>query len=144
MWAANRILECENMLKGVGHIGIFVKDLKATLDGLAPLFGGEMPQIVERPDRDAKYALVEAGPVQLEIIEPLSTENMVGQAVAQNGDHIHHICLVSDDMPGDLEGLMAQGVELVAEEPWEGLRGKKVIFTKPETSGNVKVEISEP
>ena len=132
------------MIQGIGHLGIFVKDLKATLDGLVPLLGCERPEIVELPDKKLSYALLEAGPVQLEIIEDRGGDTPAGRAVAERGDYIHHFCLVSDDLDADLSGIRKKGVEFTAEEPWLGIRGKRVIFSKPETSGGIPVEVSEP
>ncbi|RJX34901.1 MAG: methylmalonyl-CoA epimerase [Desulfarculus sp.] len=132
------------MIQGIGHIGIFVRDLEASLEGLCNLLGIPRPPIKDNTDWRMKVALVEAGGLQLELVEDYSQETWVAESVRERGDHIHHFCLLSDDLEADLAALGRRGVRAKMPSPVKGLRGKRIIFLESETVGGVSVELSEP
>ena len=64
--------------------------------------------------------------------------------IRENGDAIHHFCLVSDDIEQDVEALKTSGVEMMDQKPRIGLRGKKIAMTMPGALNGITIEISEP
>jgi methylmalonyl-CoA epimerase len=132
------------MIKGIGHIGIFVKDIEASLQGLCNLLNIPRPPTKDNPEWHMKVALVDAGGLQLELVEDYSQQTWVAESVRAHGDHIHHFCLVSDDLETDLAALARRGMKLKMPSPVKGLRGKKINFLEPETTGGIPVELSEP
>jgi methylmalonyl-CoA epimerase len=132
------------MIQGIGHIGIFVEDIAASLEGICRLLGTQVPPVTDKQDWKMKVALVEAGPVQLELVEDYGKTSWIADLVKERGTHIHHFCLISDDLDNDIANLASQGVKMKMDSPTVGLRGKRIIFTDPETNGGIPVELSEP
>jgi len=132
------------MLKGVGHIGIAVKNIEESLRAITRALDLPVPQIRDFPDKKVKVAVVDLTGVGLEFIEDYSEDGVFAAYVKERGNAIHHVCLLSDDMEADLEILEARGVELADRKPKMGLRGKRIAFTRPSILNGIPFELSEP
>jgi methylmalonyl-CoA epimerase len=132
------------MLKGVGHIGIAVKNIEESLRAITRALDLPVPQIRDFPDKKVKVAVVDLTGVGLEFIEDYSEDGVIATYVKERGNAIHHVCLLSDDMEADLEILEARGVELADRKPKMGLRGKRIAFTLPSVLDGIPLELSEP
>ena len=133
------------MLKGVGHLGIVVKDIEAFLDKICPMLLLERPAITERPEKGMRVTVVQLGELQLELLQDLTGESwLTKDPRAAFGNYIHHFCLESNNLDQDVADLKQRGAAMMTPEPNVGLRGKRVIFVKPEELGGVAVEVSEP
>ncbi len=134
------------MLFGVGHIGIAVKDLEVVLKSLCKALDLSVPEIKHVPERRMKVAVLPLGlgPVSLEIIEDYSDDGPLAEPLRMRGNHIHHFCLLSDDLEKDMTLLEERGVAMAGEKPARGLRGKRMVFTTPGVLGGIPIELSEP
>ena len=132
------------MIKGIGHLGIVVKDIEKSLNTLSQIVDFEQPAVKEFPDKKMKCAVVEMDGVALEFLQDNSDNGFLGKFNREKGDAIHHFCLLSDDMEKDIEGLKEKGVPMLDLEPRTGLRGKKIAFTAPDALDSISIELSEP
>jgi methylmalonyl-CoA epimerase len=132
------------MIKGIGHLGIVVKDIEKSLDALSQIINFESPAIKEFPEKKMKCALVEVNGVALEFLEDKSEDGFLGRFAREKGDAIHHFCLLSDSIEADVEDLKQRGVAMLDQEPRVGLRGKKIAMTMPSALNGITIELSEP
>ena len=132
------------MIKGIGHLGIVVKDIEKSLDALAQIIQFESPAIKEFPEKKMKCAVVEVNGVALEFLQDKSEDGFLGRFAAEKGDAIHHFCLLSDNIEEDVEALKQRGVEMMDQKPRIGLRGKKIAMTTPSALNGITIELSEP
>ncbi len=132
------------MLKGVGHIGIAVKNIEESLGAISKALDLPVPQIQDHPDKKMKVAVVDLKGIGLEFIEDYSEGGAFASFVKERGNAIHHVCLLSDDLEADLEILEERGVELADRKPKLGLRGKRIAFTRPSVLDGIPLELSEP
>lgn len=132
------------MIKGIGHLGLFVKDIQATVDALTKIADIEKPAVKEFPDAGLKCAVVDLNGIGLEMIQDNDPEGPLARMLQEKGDMIHHFCLLSDNIQKDVETLKARGVPMADQEPRIGLRGKKIALTTPEALNGITVELSEP
>jgi methylmalonyl-CoA/ethylmalonyl-CoA epimerase len=132
------------MIKGIGHLGIVVKDMEKTLKALSQIIESEKPAIKEFPEKKIKCAVVETKGVALEFLQDDSDDGFLGRFRREKGDAIHHFCLVSDNIEEDVEALKKRGVEMMDQKPRIGLRGKKVAMTMPGALHGITIELSEP
>jgi methylmalonyl-CoA epimerase len=132
------------MLKAVGHLGIVVKDIDASLKALSKVTGNPSPAVKQFSENKIKCAVVELGGIALEFIQDSSEDGMMARFVQEKGDAIHHFCLLTDNIEADLEALKQRGIEMLDQKPRIGLRGKKIAFTKPSALNGITVELSEP
>jgi methylmalonyl-CoA/ethylmalonyl-CoA epimerase len=132
------------MIKKVGHIGIAVKDLESILEVFCRALGLTKPVIKEFPGRAMRMALINLGPVSLELLEDKSRKGRLARSVSKRGSHLDHFCLLSDDLETDILELEERGITMAQEGSAVGLRGKRVIFALSGLLDEIPVEISEP
>ena len=78
----------------------------------------------------------------MELVEPVDPEGGVARYLAAHGEGVHHVCLVSDDLPADLADLAAAEAELIDTQPRPGAHGL-VAFIHPKTLNGVLWELIE-
>jgi methylmalonyl-CoA/ethylmalonyl-CoA epimerase len=115
-------------LKKAVQIGIVVPSLERSTTLLKELFGIGPFKFIEWPNRpDSKYwfrgheegikirqGFVQAGDLELEIIEPLEGEhNAYRQFLNEHGGGIHHVLFEVDDMDSVIAALEPQGVKVL-------------------------------
>ena len=132
------------MIKGIGHMGIVVKDIEKSLQALSQIVEFEAPLIKDFPDKKMKCAVVEMNGVALKFLEDNSEDGFLGKFQREKGDSIHHFCLLSDNMEKDVEALKDKGVQMMDLEPRPGLRGKNIAFAAPDALNGISIELSEP
>jgi len=132
------------MIKGIGHLGIVVKDLEKSLKALSQIIEFEKPAIKEFPDKKMRCAVVETKGVSLEFLQDNSDNGPMACFNREKGDAIHHFCVVSDNIEQDVEALIKKGVEMMDQKPRIGLRGKKIAMTMPKALNGITIELSEP
>lgn len=132
------------MIKGIGHLGIVVKDLEKSLKALSQIIEFEKPTIKEFPDKKMRCAVVGTQGAPLEILQDNSDNGFMARFNREKGDAIHHFCVVSDNIEQDVETLIKRGVEMMDQKPRIGLRGKKIAMTMPSAFNGITIELSEP
>jgi len=132
------------MIKGVGHIGMLVKDIEQGLESLAKIVDFPTPVIRESAEAKMKVAVVDLGNVGLELIQDMTEDGPIAQLVKSKGDMIHHFCLLTDNIAVDLKKIKEQGIEMQDQEPKIGLRGKKMALSAPSALNGIPIELSEP
>ena len=132
------------MIKAVGHLGIVVKDIDASLKALSKVIDIQSPAVKEFSENKMKCAVVELGGIALEFIQDSSEDGMMGEFIKEKGDAIHHFCLLTDNIEDDVEALKQRGVQMLDQEPRIGLRGKKIAFTDSSALNGITIELSEP
>jgi methylmalonyl-CoA/ethylmalonyl-CoA epimerase len=132
------------MIRGVGHVGIAVKNIEESLEAVSRALDLPIPQVRDFPEKKMKCAVVGVGGIGLEFIEDYSEEGAFATFVKERGNAIHHVCLLTDDIEADIKVLEKRGVEMADQEPRIGLRGKKIAFTRPSALKGIPMELSEP
>ena len=93
-------------------------------------------------DQGVRAALLDLGNSFLELLEPIDGETGIARFLERRGEGMHHVCLEVDDIRASLAELKSQGVELIDEEPPEGLTGT-IAFLHPAALRGVLVELVE-
>jgi methylmalonyl-CoA/ethylmalonyl-CoA epimerase len=128
----------------IDHIGVAVNDLDAAVE----LYGGGFDMAEQHretvEEQGVEAILLEVGEGHIELIRPLSPDNGVANFIERKGEGIHHIAYQVDDIDAALERVRAAGLRLIDEEPRIGIRGSRVAFLHPKSTGGVLTEIVEP
>jgi methylmalonyl-CoA/ethylmalonyl-CoA epimerase len=132
------------MLSTIDHVGVAVEDIDAALvlyrDALAmPLVHRET---VSEQGVDA--ALLGVGGGHVELLQPLGPDTAVGKFLARRGPGLHHVAYRVPDVDAALSALSAAGLRLIDERPRTGIRGSRVAFLHPGSTGGVLTEIVQP
>jgi methylmalonyl-CoA/ethylmalonyl-CoA epimerase len=80
----------------------------------------------------------------VELLRPLGPETAVGKFLQKRGPGLHHVAYAVGDIDAALASLSDAGVELIDSEARIGIRGSRVAFLHPRSTGNVLTELVEP
>ena len=130
----------------IHHIAIVVRSIEASLPRYRALFDlapEREPSIFASQRVRLCFLPTGAEPAaRIELVEPIDAESGVARFLAQRGEGVHHVCFVTDDLPGTLEALAASEAELIDREPRQGAHGT-VAFVHPRTLNGVLWELLE-
>ena len=132
------------MIKGIGHIGIVVKNLDETLAAVSKSLEISTPPIKDVPERGMRVAFIDIEGIGLEFLQDTTKDGTFAKFVRKKGNSIHHIAFLTDDIDNDIEVLKRRGVEMADQKPKLGVRGKKIAFTKASALNGIPFELSEP
>jgi methylmalonyl-CoA/ethylmalonyl-CoA epimerase len=128
----------------VHHVAVVVRSIDESLLRYRRLFGWE-PEVAPFafPSQRVRLCFLPTGPapaVRLELVEPMDADSGVARFLASRGEGVHHVCLMTDDLPGDLGRLAAADAEMIDREPRAGAHGQ-VAFIHPRTLNGVLWEL---
>jgi methylmalonyl-CoA/ethylmalonyl-CoA epimerase len=132
------------MIKGIGHIGIAVKNIEETLTAISKALDLPIPLIRDIPEKKIKVAVLDIGGTGLEFIQDYSEEGDFAKFLKEKGNGIHHISFLTDQIETDIEVLKSRGIEMADQKPKMGVRGKRIAFIKPSALNGIPFELSEP
>ena len=132
------------MLSTIDHVGVAVENLDAAValyrDSL------QMPLVHRETitDQGVEAALLDVGDGHIELLQPLRPDTVVGKFLARRGPGLHHVAYRVDDVDQTLSALAKAGMRLIDEHARVGIRGSRVAFVHPASTGGVLTEIVEP
>jgi methylmalonyl-CoA epimerase len=132
------------MLTLIDHIGVAVEDIDAALPYYLDVLKVPLVHRETVADQGVEAALLDVGDGHVELIAPLGPETGVGKYLAKRGPGLHHVAYRVEDIDAVLGSLAASGVRLIDERPRIGIRGSRVAFLHPASSGGVLTELVEP
>ena len=127
--------------KGIHHLGVAVEDLDEAVETYRSVFGAELEHREPVPAQGVEAAAVRVGASRVELLRALGADTPVGKFLANRGPGMHHVAYEVADLRGELRQLAEQGVELIDEEPHEGLFGLEVAFVHPHATHGVLAEL---
>ena len=110
--------------KEVVQVGIIVKDVEETAKRLDELIGIGPFEIMEPDYRDLtfqgkagkfkmKLALAKAGPIQIELMQPLHGETIYEEFVKRKAYGLHHLGIKTDDMERSVNEMELKGFKVI-------------------------------
>ncbi len=126
----------------VHHTGVVVRSLEESYVFFRDTLGLRFVREAVMEDQGVKAALLDLGNGLLELLEPIESGTGIAHFLEKRGEGLHHVCLEVDDIKAALAELKADGVELIDEEPREGLTGT-IAFLQPNALHGVLVELVE-
>ena len=131
------------MIKRVNHVGVVVEDMDEALKVYERIYGVTPRVVKEAMQGKLKVAFIPVGDGEIELLQPIDMSILFGQVLKARGQGIHHGALATDDIEAEMERMKKQGVAFDSEKPRVGAHGVRIVFTKPETTGGVPVELCE-
>jgi methylmalonyl-CoA epimerase len=131
------------MIRRISHVGIVVADLESSLRLYERLFHLEPSAKVDALGGKVRAAFIPIGDSEIELLQPLDPELPLGEHLRSRGPGIHHISLATDDIESEVERLKKEGVAFDREKPTIGAHGIKIIFTVPESTDGIAIELME-
>jgi methylmalonyl-CoA epimerase len=128
----------------IHHVAVVVRSIAESLPRYERLFGWrpERPPF-DFPTQGVRLCFLPTGDgteARIELVEPIDPQSGVARFLEARGEGVHHVCLLSDDLPADLAALAAAEAELIDQEPRAGAHGS-VAFVHPRTLNGVLWEL---
>jgi methylmalonyl-CoA/ethylmalonyl-CoA epimerase len=127
--------------RGIHHLGVAVEDLDEAVTTYERVFGARVEHRERVPEQGVEAASLRVGDGRVELLASLGEETPVGKFLAKRGPGMHHVAYEVPDVKSAIDELAEQGVELVDEEPRQGLFGLQVAFLHPDAAHGVLAEI---
>ncbi len=138
------------------HVCLLVKDLDRAIEDWTKILRVLDPGQLEEPV--VRYEQFEAGGdtmrwatfvshagAEIQLMEP-GRETPLGRRLARRGEHVHHICFTTPDVPGTMARLKDEGLELQSDEvfndptmPWQ-----EWSWVSPAATHGTLVEVARP
>ena len=131
------------MLGRIDHIGVAVEDLDAALPLYRDALGMPLVHRETVSEQGVEAALLDVGEGHVELLQPLGPDTPVGKFLAGRGPGLHHVAYRVADVAGTLDALRSAGLRLIDDQPRIGIRGSRVAFLHPKSTGGVLVELVE-
>jgi methylmalonyl-CoA/ethylmalonyl-CoA epimerase len=134
------------------HTGVIVRDMDKTIEylesiGIGPFgmmgdqkwvdipFKGELHG--KPAEWSVKISVARVGTCELELLQPSGGESALQEFLDNNGEGVHHIAYLVDDVRGEIDKLVKQGVEILTSANLDA-RGFAYVRTGP---GGIVIEI---
>jgi methylmalonyl-CoA/ethylmalonyl-CoA epimerase len=132
------------MLSAIDHVGVAVEDLEAALALYTKSLGLPLVHRETVSEQGVEAALLDVGDSHVELLQPLGPDTAVGKFLARRGEGLHHVAYRVADVEQTLAELAQAGMRLIDERPRTGIRGSRVAFVHPASTGGVLTEIVQP
>lgn len=131
------------MIKKVHHVGVVVRDMEQAMRFWRDTLGLHVHKQETIEEQGVKAALLTLGDSEIELLEPVVTDNGVARYLESKGEGLHHICFEVDDVERDLDALKQKQVELIDQTTRIGLAGR-ICFLHPKAMAGALVELCQP
>jgi methylmalonyl-CoA/ethylmalonyl-CoA epimerase len=128
----------------IDHVGVAVEDLEQAISLYEATFGMRLAHRETVETQGVEAVLLDVGDGHVELLRPLDPDTAVGKFLAKRGPGLHHVAYAVGDIDAALASLREAGVELIDSEARVGIRGSRVAFLHPRSTGSVLTEIVEP
>jgi methylmalonyl-CoA epimerase len=132
------------MLAAIDHVGVAVEDIDTTLSLYRDTLAMPLVHRETVTEQGVDAALLDVGDGHIELLQPLGPETAVGKFLQKRGPGLHHVAYRVENVEETLKALAGAGVALIDSEPRTGIRGSRVAFLHPKSTGGVLTEIVEP
>jgi methylmalonyl-CoA/ethylmalonyl-CoA epimerase len=127
----------------IDHIGVAVDDLDEAIALWGDRLGMPLQHRETVEEQGVEAVLLGVGESHVELLRPLGPDTAVGRFLASSGPGLHHVAYGTDDIESALEAVREAGLGLIDERPRTGIRGSRVAFLHPKSTGGVLTELVE-
>jgi methylmalonyl-CoA/ethylmalonyl-CoA epimerase len=128
----------------IDHIGVAVDDLDEAISLYRDRLGMPLQHRETVEQLGVEAVLLGIGEGHVELLRPALPDSPVGRFLERRGPGMHHVAYQTDDIDTALESVRESGLQLVDERPRPGIRGSRVAFVHPKSTGGVLIELVEP
>jgi len=132
------------MLSAIDHVGVAVPSIDSALALYRDALGMPLVHRETVTEQGVDAALLDVGDGHIELLEPLDPDTAVGKYLSRRGPGLHHVAYRVVSLEETLEACAAAGLRLIDETPRVGIRGSRVAFLHPSSTGGVLTEIVQP
>jgi methylmalonyl-CoA/ethylmalonyl-CoA epimerase len=132
------------VFKRIDHIGVAVEQIEPALALYRDSLQLDLSHREVVEEQGVEAVLLDTGENHVELLAPLAADTPVGRFLAKNGPGLHHVAYQVQDIDATLDALKQAGLALIDERARTGIRGSRVAFLHPRSTGGVLTEIVQP
>lgn len=125
------------------HIGIAVKDIEESLMIWRDVLGFQVAMVKEVPDQKVKVAMLDAGSLTIELLEPLAADSTIQKFIERRGEGLHHLSFQVENIEQKIEEFKKLNLKMIDEVARKGAHASKIAFIHPSSTGSVLIELSQ-
>ena len=127
----------------VEHIGIAVKDLKASISLYEQLLGSPCYKTESVTSEQVETAFFLQDHTKIELVASTDPQGVIAKFIEKKGEGLHHISFEVPDIIGEMARLKNAGFTLLNEQPKKGADDKLVCFIHPKNCNGVLIELCQ-
>ena len=127
----------------VEHIGIAVKDLKASISLYEQLLGSPCYKTESVASEQVDTAFFLQDHTKIELVASTDPQGVIAKFIEKKGEGLHHIAFEVPDIIGEMARLRNAGFTLLNEQPKKGADDKLVCFIHPKNCNGVLIELCQ-
>jgi methylmalonyl-CoA/ethylmalonyl-CoA epimerase len=128
----------------IDHVGVAVAEIEAALELYRDRLQLPVAHREVVREQGVEAVLLDLGENHVELLAPLDDDTPVGRFLASHGPGMHHLAYQVADIDQSLAALRQAGFQLIDEQPRVGIRGSRVAFLHPRSTGGVLSELVQP
>ena len=126
------------MIEKLNHIGVAVTDIEESIKFFQEKFGAKLIMPKTEFSWQKQYsALIEIGNFQIELMQGMGDDSVVGKFVKEKGEGLHHISICVDDWAKEIADYEAKGLRIIGKTP-----ATKFGFVHPKSNKGVLLEVT--
>jgi methylmalonyl-CoA/ethylmalonyl-CoA epimerase len=127
----------------VEHIGIAVKDLKASISLYEQILGSPCYKTESVASEQVDTAFFLQDHTKIELVASTDPQGVIAKFIEKKGEGLHHIAFEVPDIVGEMDRLKNAGFTLLNEQPKKGADNKLVCFIHPKNCNGVLIELCQ-
>ena len=125
------------------HIGIAVKDLKASISLYEQLLDSPCYKTETVASEQVDTAFFLQDHTKIELVASTDSQGVIAKFIEKKGEGLHHIAFEVPDIIGEMSRLKNAGFTLLNEQPKKGADHKLVCFIHPKNCNGVLIELCQ-
>lgn len=130
-------------MKKIEHLGIAVKDIKASNEVFSKLLGKKPYKQEEVSSENVITSFFQSGESKIELLQATSDESAIAKFIEKKGEGIHHVAFDVEDIFSEIERLTKEGFKMIHEKPKKGADNKLIAFLHPKSTNGVLIELCQ-
>ena len=113
-------------MKKIEHIGIAVKDIKASNKLFAKIFGKDAYKIENVESESVTTSFFQIGENKLELVAATNEDSPIAKYLTRNNEGLHHIAFDVENIFSEMKRLKKEGFRLLNDTPKKGADNKLI------------------
>jgi len=130
-------------MQKIEHIGIAVKDINASQQLFAKIFGKNAYKLEEVKSEGVITSFFQIGESKIELVSTITEESVISKYLEKQGEGMHHIAFNVEDIAKEMKRLKKEGIRLLNESPKKGADNKIICFLHPKDTNGILIELCQ-
>jgi methylmalonyl-CoA/ethylmalonyl-CoA epimerase len=134
-----------DLIVGIDHVGVAVRDLDEAIAFYAETFGFVVVHEEVNEDQEVREAMLDVGSgPRLQLLAPLTPQSAIARFLDRAGPGLQQLAYRVTSIEAAMACVRANGLRLLYETPRRGTADSRINFIHPKDAGGVLVELVEP